>query len=357
MTDLIMQMPAVALRGMVILPGMMMHFDISRERSIHAVEQSMMEDEKIFLVSQRNPDVDEPTQDDLYQIGTIAHIKQVIKMQGGIIRVLVEGEERAELAEVLEEERYLKVQVIRFALEEMEELEDVVKQGMLRGVQETYAKYAAVNGKVSKELVRQVKERDDLSEVLDMIANNLAVDFRGKQCLLEAITLTERYEVLVAMLLQEMEIIAVKNEFQEKVKAAVDKNQKEYLLREQMKVIRQELGEDHTESDVDIFRAELKKIKADAEVKEKIKKEIERFKNIPSNSSESAVLRGYIETVLELPWKKMSKDNRDLKHAKEVLEKEHYGLEKVKERMLEFLAVRNLTSKGDSPIICLVGPP
>ncbi len=357
MTDLIMQMPAVALRGMVILPGMMMHFDISRERSIHAVEQSMMEDEKIFLVSQRNPDVDEPTQDDLYQIGTIAHIKQVIKMQGGIIRVLVEGEERAELAEVLEEERYLKVQVIRFALEEMEELEDVVKQGMLRGVQETYAKYAAVNGKVSKELVRQVKERGDLSEVLDMIANNLAVDFRGKQCLLEAITLTERYEVLVAMLLQEMEIIAVKNEFQEKVKAAVDKNQKEYLLREQMKVIRQELGEDHTESDVDIFRAELKKIKADAEVKEKIKKEIERFKNIPSNSSESAVLRGYIETVLELPWKKMSKDNRDLKHAKEVLEKEHYGLEKVKERMLEFLAVRNLTSKGDSPIICLVGPP
>ncbi|MBO5246070.1 MAG: endopeptidase La [Eubacterium sp.] len=357
MTDLIMQMPAVALRGMVILPGMMMHFDISRERSIHAVEQSMMEDEKIFLVSQRNPDVDEPTQDDLYQIGTIAHIKQVIKMQGGIIRVLVEGEERAELAEMLEEERYLKVQVIRFALEEMEELEDVVKQGMLRGVQETYAKYAAVNGKVSKELVRQVKERDDLSEVLDMIANNLAVDFRGKQCLLEAITLTERYEVLVAMLLQEMEIIAVKNEFQEKVKAAVDKNQKEYLLREQMKVIRQELGEDHTESDVDIFRAELKKIKADAEVKEKIKKEIERFKNIPSNSSESAVLRGYIETVLELPWKKMSKDNRDLKHAKEVLEKEHYGLEKVKERMLEFLAVRNLTSKGDSPIICLVGPP
>ena len=357
MTDIIVQLPAVALRGMVILPGMMVHFDISRPRSIHAVEQSMMEDEKIFLVAQRDPDTDEPTQEELYNIGTIAHIKQVIKMQGGIIRVLVEGEERAELGEVLDEEAYLKVQVIRFDPEEMEELTDIVKQGMLRGVQETFTRYAAVNGKVGKEFVRQINERTDLDGTLDVIANNLAVDFRGKQSLLEAVTLTERYEVLVAMLLQEMEIIAIKNEFQEKVKAEVDKNQKEYLLREQMKVIRQELGEDNTESDVDNFRAELKKLKADAEVKEKIKKEIDRFKNIPSNSSESAVLRGYIETLLELPWKKVSKDNKDLAHAKQVLEEQHFGLEKVKERMLEFLAVRNLTNKGDSPIICLVGPP
>ena len=357
MTDIIVQLPAVALRGMVILPGMMVHFDISRPRSIHAVEQAMMEDEKIFLVAQRDPDTDEPTQEELYNIGTIAHIKQVIKMQGGIIRVLVEGEERAELGEVLDEENYLKVQAIRFDPEEMEELAENVKQGMLRGVQETFARYAAVNGKVGKEFVRQIGERTDLDGTLDVIANNLAVDFRGKQRLLEAVTLTERYEVLVAMLLQEMEIIAIKNEFQEKVKAAVDKNQKEYLLREQMKVIREELGEDNTESDVDNFRAELEKLKADADVKEKIKKEIDRFKNIPSNSSESAVVRGYIETLLDLPWKKVSRDNKDLAHAKQVLEKQHFGLEKVKERMLEFLAVRNLTSKGDSPIICLVGPP
>ena len=357
MTDIIVQLPAVALRGMVILPGMMVHFDISRPRSIHAVEQAMMEDEKIFLVAQRDPDTDEPTQEELYNIGTIAHIKQVIKMQGGIIRVLVEGEERAELGELLDEENFLKVQAIRFDPEEMEELSDIVKQGMLRGVQETFVRYAAVNGKIGKEFVRQIGERTDLDGTLDVIANNLAVDFRGKQRLLEAVTLTERYEVLVAMLLQEMEIIAIKNEFQEKVKAEVDKNQKEYLLREQMKVIREELGEDNTESDVDNFRAELKKLKADAEIKEKISKEIERFKNIPSNSSESAVLRGYIETLLELPWKKVSKDNKDLAHAKQVLEEQHFGLEKVKERMLEFLAVRNLTSKGDSPIICLVGPP
>ena len=357
MRDIIVQLPAVALRGMVILPGMMVHFDISRPRSIHAVEQSMMEDEKIFLVAQRDPDTDEPTQEELYNIGTIAHIKQVIKMQGGIIRVLVEGEERAELGEILDEDQYLKVQAIRFDPAEMEELTDVVRQGMLRGVQETFARYATVNGKVGKEFVRQITERTDLDGTLDVIANNLAVDFRGKQRLLEAVTLTERYEALVAMLLQEMEIISIKNEFQEKVKAEVDKNQKEYLLREQMKVIRQELGEDNTESDVDHFRAELKKLKADAEVKEKISKEIDRFKNIPSNSSESAVLRGYIETLLELPWKKVSKDNKDLAHAAQVLEEEHFGLEKVKERMLEFLAVRNLTSKGDSPIICLVGPP
>lgn len=357
MTDIILQLPAVALRGMVILPGMMVHFDISRPRSIHAVEQAMMEDEKIFLVAQRDPDTDEPSQEELYHIGTIAHIKQVIKMQGGVIRVLVEGAERAELGELLDEENYLKVQAIRFDPEDMEELSELAKQGMLRGVQETFARYAAVNGKIGKEFLRQINERTDLEGTMDVIANNLAVDFRGKQRLLEAVTLSERYEVLVAMLLQEIEIIAVKNEFQEKVKAQVDKNQKEYLLREQMKVIRQELGEDNTESDIDNFRAELKKLKADAEIKEKISKEIDRFKNIPSNSSESAVLRGYIETLLELPWKKVSKDNKDLAHAKQVLEEQHFGLEKVKERMLEFLAVRNLTSKGDSPIICLVGPP
>ena len=347
----------MALRGMVILPGMMIHFDISRPRSIHAVEQAMMEDEMLFLVSQREPETDEPGQGDLYNIGTIARVKQVIKMQGGIIRVLVEGEERAELGEILEEPQYLKVHVIRFDPGELEELSENEREGMLRGVQETFVHYAAVNGKIGKEFVRQIGEYSDLEKLLDVIANTLAVDFRSKQKLLEAVTLTERYEVLVGMLLREIEIIAVKNEFQEKVKAAVDKNQKGYLLREQMRVIRQELGEDSTESDIDSFHEALKKLKADAETKEKIRKEIERFRSIPSNSSESAVLRGYIETVLELPWKKVSRDNKDLSHAKEVLEEQHFGLEKVKERMLEFLAVRNLTSKGESPIICLVGPP
>ncbi len=357
MTDLIKELPAVALRGMVILPGMMIHFDISRPKSIHAVEQAMMEDEELFLVAQRDPETDDPGAKDLFNIGIIACIKQVIKMQGGIIRVLVEGEERAELGEVLEADQYLKVHAIRFDPGDMEELSENERAGMLRSVQETFGRYAVVHGKIGKEFLRQIGEYTDLERLLDMIANNLAVDFKNKQKLLEAVTLTERYETLVRILLQEIEIIVIRNEFQEKVKAAVDKNQKEYLLREQMRVIRQELGEDNTESDIDNFRAELKKLKADDETKEKIKKEIERFRNIPSNSSESAVLRGYIETLLELPWKKVSKDNRDLSHAKHVLEEQHFGLEKVKERMLEFLAVRNLTSKGDSPIICLVGPP
>lgn len=356
MENRICQLPAVALRGMVILPAMLMHFDISRERSIHAVEDAMMEDEKIFLVAQRDPDTDEPVMDDLYRIGTVAHIRQVIKMQDGVIRVLVEGEERAELCELLSADPYLSVQV-KCALDTDEEPEEKVQLGMLRGVQETFTRYAAVHGRISKDLVTRIQEETQLGAALDLIANNLAVGFQGKQRLLEAVLLTERYEVLVGMLLQEMEIIAIRNEFQEKVKREVDQNQKEYLLREQMKVIREELGEDNTESDIEHFREELNQLDADAQTKEKISKEIDRFRNIPSNASESAVLRAYIETLLELPWKKVSKDNKDLQHAREVLDAEHFGLEKVKERMIEFLAVRNLTGKGDSPIICLVGPP
>ena len=192
---------------------------------------------------------------------------------------------------------------------------------------------------------------------MNQLANSLPVHFEEKQKILDAVSMTERYEVLMALLLKEIEIIAIKNDFQAKVKAHVDKNQKEYLLREQMKVIREELGEDNTELDADHFMDALGKIRADKEVKEKIKKEIDRFKNISSSSSESAVARGYIETLLELPWNKTSRDNKDLKNAEQILNADHYGLEKVKERMLEFLAVRNLTSKGESPIICLVGPP
>ncbi len=357
MDDRIRQLPAVALRGMVILPAMMVHFDISRPRSIHAVEDAMMEDEKIFLVAQRDPDTDEPEREDLYQIGTLAHIKQVIKMQGGVIRVLVEGEERAELCELLSCEPYLSAEVRCLSDSDAEEPEDNVQLGMLRGVQETFERYAAVHGKVSKDLAAHIHEETKLGAVLDLIANNLAINFKGKQRILEAVTLTERYEVLVGMLLQEIEVISIRNEFQEKVRREVDQNQKEYLLREQMKVIRQELGEDNTESDIDRFRAELEALDADAQIKEKIGREIDRFRNIPSNASESAVLRAYIETLLELPWNRRSEDNRDLGHAREVLAAEHFGLEKVKERMIEFLAVRNLTGKGDSPIICLVGPP
>ena len=257
----------------------------------------------------------------------------------------------------LENPDYLLAEIIRFDEEVDDGLPEEAKEAMFRSIQETFGKYVVVNPKMGKELQRQLSEITDLEKLMNQLANSLPVHFEEKQKILDAVSMTERYEVLMALLLKEIEIIAIKNDFQAKVKAHVDKNQKEYLLREQMKVIREELGEDNTESDADHFMDALGKIKADKEVKEKIKKEIDRFKNISSSSSESAVARGYIETLLELPWNKTSRDNKDLKNAEQILNADHYGLEKVKERMLEFLAVRNLTSKGESPIICLVGPP
>ena len=357
MDTMIMKMPAVALRGMVILPGMVAHFDVSRAKSIKAVEEAMMDEQKIFLVAQKDVEQENPDIEDLFKIGIIAEVKQVIKLQNNIVRILVEGKERAELSAFLENPDYLLAEIIRFDEEVDDGLPEEAKEAMLRSIQETFGKYVVVNPKMGKELQRQLSEITDLEKLMNQLANSLPVHFGEKQKILDAVSMTERYEVLMALLLKEIEIIAIKNDFQAKVKAHVDKNQKEYLLREQMKVIREELGEDNTESDADHFMDALGKIKADKEVKEKIKKEIDRFKNISSSSSESAVTRGYIETLLELPWNKTSRDNKDLKNAEQILNADHYGLEKVKERMLEFLAVRNLTSKGESPIICLVGPP
>ena len=357
MDTMIMKMPAVALRGMVILPGMVAHFDVSRAKSIKAVEEAMMDEQKIFLVAQKDVEQENPDIEDLFKIGIIAEVKQVIKLQNNIVRILVEGKERAELSAFLENPDYLLAESIRFDEEVDDGLPEEAKEAMLRSIQETFGKYVVVNPKMGKELQRQLSEITDLEKLMNQLANSLPVHFEEKQKILDAVSMTERYEVLMALLLKEIEIIAIKNDFQAKVKAHVDKNQKEYLLREQMKVIREELGEDNTESDADHFMDALGKIKADKEVKEKIKKEIDRFKNISSSSSESAVARGYIETLLELPWNKTSRDNKDLKNAEQILNADHYGLEKVKERMLEFLAVRNLTSKGESPIICLVGPP
>lgn len=357
MDTLVVRIPAVALRGMVILPGMLAHFDISREKSVKAVERSMMESQKIFLVTQRNVEQEEPDVADLYRIGVIAEVKQVIKLQNNIIRILVEGLERAELETFLETQEYFLAEVICFDGQTDEELVEDVKTAMVRSIQETYGRYQTINPRAGKELLRQINAITDLDKLTDQIANSMPVAYEEKQKILEAVSLTERYEVLMALLVREIEITAIKNEFQAKVKERVDRNQKEYILREQMKLIREELGEDNTESDADTYTAALKKLKADQEVRERIKKEIERFKNINANSSESAVSRGYIETLLELPWNKASKDNRDIRNAERILDEDHYGLEKVKERMLEFLAVRNLTEKGESPIICLVGPP
>lgn len=357
MSEITKDMPAVALRGMTILPSMIVHFDISRERSIKAVEQAMLQDQQIFVVTQRDPDTQEPKQRDLYRVGTIAMIKQVIRLPKNIFRVLVEGIGRAELLELNADQEFLQAEVALLEDHSAEHLDERSREAMLRTIKEIFGEYAAANTKMSKELTAQMMELVELDRLVDQIAINIPLYYEEKQKILEAAQLYDRYELLCVMLSNEVEIMHIKAELQTKVKERVDKNQREYLLREQLKLIREELGEDNTFTDADHFMEELNKLEASPEVKEKIEKEISRFKSVGGNSSESSVIRGYLETLLELPWDKMSRDNTDLKNAREILEADHYGLQKVKERVLEFLAVRTLTKKGESPILCLVGPP
>jgi ATP-dependent Lon protease len=351
----IMNMPAVALRGLTILPGMIAHFDISRERSLRAVEEAMEQDQKIYLVTQRNVDSEDPTQEDLYQMGIVADIKQVVRLQNDVVRILVDGISRAALLGFTGNEKYLEAEIC-YCDSNADSLPEDLREAMLLGVREAFHRYAAVVGKISKELIRQIDQYEDLEKLIDYVTNNLPVSYELKQQVLEAEDINDRYQVIVSLLLSQVEVISIKNELQKKVKVRVDKHQKEYVLREQLGVIREELGE-NADSEADEYEKKLSELDAPDYVKEKTKKEIKRFRNMSSSSSESTVERGYIETVLELPWNKMSVDNKDLDHAAQVLDDDHYGLKDVKERILEFLAVRNLTSKGESPIICLVGPP
>ena len=348
-------MPAVALRGLTILPGMIAHFDISRERSLRAVEEAMEQDQKIYLVTQRNVDIEDPTQENLYQMGIVADIKQVVRLQNDVVRILVDGISRAALLGFTGNEKYLEAEIC-YCDSNADSLPDDLREAMLLGVREAFHRYAAVVGKISKELIRQIDQYEDLEKLIDYVTNNLPVSYELKQQVLEAEDINDRYQVIVSLLLSQVEVISIKNELQKKVKVRVDKHQKEYVLREQLGVIREELGE-NADSEADEYEKKLSELDAPDYVKEKTKKEIKRFRNMSSSSSESTVERGYIETVLELPWNKMSVDNKDLDHAAQVLDDDHYGLKDVKERILEFLAVRNLTSKGESPIICLVGPP
>ena len=350
-----MNMPAVALRGLTILPGMIAHFDISRERSLRAVEEAMEQDQKIYLVTQRNVDSEDPTQEDLYQMGIVADIKQVVRLQNDVVRILVDGISRAALLGFTGNEKYLEAEIC-YCDSNADSLPEDLREAMLLGVREAFHRYAAVVGKISKELIRQIDQYEDLEKLIDYVTNNLPVSYEFKQQVLEAEDINDRYQVIVSLLLSQVEVISIKNELQKKVKVRVDKHQKEYVLREQLGVIREELGE-NADSEADEYEKKLSELDAPDYVKEKTKKEIKRFRNMSSSSSESTVERGYIETVLELPWNRMSVDNKDLDHAAQVLDDDHYGLKDVKERILEFLAVRNLTSKGESPIICLVGPP
>ena len=356
MTNQNIVLPAIALRGTTILPGMIVHFDVSRERSVKAIEAAMLHDQKIFLVTQIDPEVESPNLAGVYHVGTIAYIKQVVKLPQNLLRVLVEGTGRATLVKFEQEFPFIRSEITPVDEEEMQ-MPEPVMEAMHRSLKELFHRYCMENGKVSKELVAQILNIDNVEELVEQIAVNIPLSYQNKQKILEALTLEERYEVLGAILGNEIEIMQIGRDLQKKVKARIDKNQREYILREQLKLIREELGEDNTADDADEFKKKLQELQAGDEVKEKISKEIERFKNTNSNVSENAVLRGYIETMLALPWEKKSTDSDDLKEAWKVLQEGHYGLKDVKERVMEFLSVRKLTHKGKSPILCLVGPP
>ncbi len=357
MNEMIKVLPTIALRGTTILPDMIVHFDISREKSVRAVEEAMLQDQTVFLLTQKELSVENPGPQDLYKVGTIGRIKQVVKMPKQILRVLVEGIERAEFISFFKEDPYLEAEVAKYDAGDPIPGSSNVREAMLRNLKEIFITYCQESKKINKESTTQILECNELEKLVDLIAVALPLEYQQRQQLLEAVTASERYELLGLLMSKEVEILKIREDLQMKIKERLDKNQKDYILREQMKLIREELGEDTTASDADRFEVEVKKLKASKEVKERISEEIRRFRNVANNASESTVVRSYIETLLKMPWDKVSRDNKDIEKAKAILQEDHYGLEKVKERILEFLAVRALNKKGDSPIICLVGPP
>ncbi|MBO1719985.1 endopeptidase La [Extibacter sp. GGCC_0201] len=363
MTNEVNSLPMVALRGMVVLPGMVTHFDVSREKSIEAIEQAMQENQKIFLTAQKDIEKENPGMDDICTVGCIASIKQIVKLPKKISRILVTGETRAKMDCMEYDDPYLRANVV--AVEDIDNSAEAVgaeenplnMEAMLRGLKDLFREYLPRNPKLSKDLALQMEGIKDLRMLVDEVAANMPLSWEHAQELLEEPDVLKRYDKVVSRLVSEIQIFNIKEEIQTKVKERVDKNQREYILREEMKLIREELGDDNTMSDADEFQEAADKLKAPGEVKEKLNKEIKRFKNTMGNPAETGVVRTYIETLLEMPWDKVCKDHKDIAYAKEVLDEDHYGLEKVKERVLEFLAVRALTKKGDTPILCLVGPP
>lgn len=349
-------LPAIALRGTTILPDMIVHFDVSRERSIKAIEAAMLHDQKIFLVTQKDPEVEKPELSELYQVGTVAYIKQVVKLPHDLLRVLVEGIERAELLGLEQEEPFLKAETALFEPDGAQYTKSL-KEAMFRSIQELFQRYCMESGKISKDLAAQIMNITELEELIPQISVNVPLTYQNKQKILEAVSLENQYEVLAVILNNEIEVLQIGHDLQRKLKARVDKNQRDYILREQLKLIREELGEENTADTAEEYRQKAEALDAPQEVKDKLNKEIDRFKSMNNAAAESSVLSTYIETLLGLPWDKKSEDSTDLKEAWKILEEGHYGLKDVKERIMEFLAVRKLTSGGKSPILCLVGPP
>ena len=349
-------MPMLPLRGKIVFPHTAIYFDVSRKKSILALEEAMNNDQLIFLPGQIDANIEDPVPQDIYDVGTVARLKQLVKLPQGLVRVLAEGICRGKIVEVCETEPHFRVEILEEDLHE-NNLEEKEQDAYMQSLVEAVEMYAAESPKFNENFIFQIRSMTDLDVLIDEISNTLSFHVADKQSVLEEFDVTRRVEKLLVILNQEIEILKIRKEVQGKVKESVDKGQRDYYLREQMKVIREELGEENISDDASEFRDKTDKLKASREVKEKLYKEIKRFQGMPAASSESSMIRGYIETVLEMPWNKASKDNKDIKKAVQILEEDHYGLQKVKERIIEFLAVRTLTKKGDAPIICLVGPP
>ena len=359
--EVIRKVPCVILSGMSILPNVLIHFDLEDERSVAAVNAAMLDSQEIFLATvkteKEEKDEAELIEDDLHQIGTLAKIRQVIKMPGHVVRIMIETLERGRLIKFADEEKYRIVEIKTFIETEVNDVEDVKAEAMRRDIEELFAEFISFFPRVGKAFGKQFEEIKVLSELMDAVIANMPLEYDKKQMVLEAVPCSERYEKVKEILRQEVEVARIRSELAEKVQGKVDEDHKDYILRQQMQYIREELGEKSAEDEADKYERECQKLNASDEVKQRISKEIDRFRNTPSGSSESGVEQLYIETLLEMPWNKKSVENKSLDHAKDILEKDHYGLEKVKERMLEFLAVKNLTKSGQSPIILLVGPP
>ncbi len=357
MTQPIEILPAIALRGTTILPDMIVHFDISREKSIKAVEAAMVKDQRVFLITQKDPETENPGIPDLYQVGTVAFVKQVVKLPQDVLRVLVEGYDRAELLSLEQEKPFLKAEVAVFEPEDERKYDPTMIEAMMRSLRELFQQYSTESNRLTKDQIAQIMESGSIEELLSQISVNLSVNYQSRQKILEAVTLEERYEIIAATMTNEIQVMKISHDLQRRLKVRVDKNQRDYILREQMKLIREELGEESTSDTADEYMKQLEELPASQEVKDKILKEIKRFRSMNSAVAESSVLSTYIETMLSLPWDRRSEDSEDLKEAWKILEEGHYGMKEVKERIMEFLSVRKLTSGGKSPILCLVGPP
>lgn len=351
----VINLPLIPLRGLSIFPYMVLHFDVGRKKSIKALEAAMAKDQRIFLTTQFDIDNDSPESTEFYKVGTICKIKQMLKLPGDAIRVLVEGIQRAEVELITEEEPYFRVEVKTY----LDSLEiDKETRALMRSAVSAFEKYIAISNRVSPDVILSVSAIDEPGRLSDIIAAQITLKTEQKQELINAIDVKERLEQLLKILLTEIEILEVEKNINDKVKNQINKSQKEYYLREQIKAIRDELGEEEAQEDeIEVMRKQLKKLRLSKKIEKKVSNEIDRYSRLSPSSAESGVIRSYVNWILDLPWKKETKDEIDLVKAQTILDEDHFGLESVKERVVEYLAVRDLTHSMKGPIICLVGPP